>query len=215
VFAPETLGHIVYLHQHIDELKQKTIAAFNLTCVGDNRNVSLLPSRQGDTLADRVARHVLKHNAPEFREYQFLKDRASSERQYCSPGVDIPMVSIMRSKYLAYPEYHTSLDDLSVVSAQGLQKSFDLHRSCVQLIEKNAVYQSNIIGEPHLARRGIINNLGSGLKRHQATMRILDIMVLSDGNKDLLSIADATGVYMQELLPVIELLLKNNLIKEL
>ena len=74
VFAPETIGSLVYLSQHLDHLRSHVIAAFNLTCVGDDREISFLPSKKGNTLADRVARHVLKHEAHDYTEYSFAID---------------------------------------------------------------------------------------------------------------------------------------------
>jgi len=97
-FAPETIGAVTYISKNLNDLK-KVYAAFNLTCVGDDNSLSLMPSRKGNTIADRVARHVLQNQKNSFKEYDFIKDRGSDERQYCSPGVDLPMVSIMRSKY--------------------------------------------------------------------------------------------------------------------
>jgi len=160
VFAPETIGAIVYLSRHLGHLREKTFAAFNLTCVGDENAVSFLPSRSGDSIADQAALHVLKHKAPGFKFYDFLKHRGSDERQYCSPGVELPMVSIMGSKYGTYSEYHTSKDDLSFISPQGLERAFELHKECIHLLVVNRIYRSRIIGEPHLARQGwIVNRL--------------------------------------------------------
>ena len=121
IFIPETIGSLVYLSKNIDQLKCDVFAGFNVSCVGDNRAYSYLPSRRGDTVSDDVAKHVLKWTDPNFLSYKW-SDRGSDERQYCAPNIDLPIASMMRTKYGEYPEYHTSLDNLElVVSSKGLQ----------------------------------------------------------------------------------------------
>ncbi len=204
VFAPETIGAIYYISRHRQSLKRRTLAAFQLTCCGDNRAVSFLPSRRANTLADRVARHVLEHYAPEHRAYSFL-DRGSDERQYCSPGVDLPMVSIMASKYRQYPEYHTSDDDLSLLSPDGLARIFELHQRCIDILEGYCRPQAVHCCEPQLGRRGLYPTLstrGSG----QSVRRIKNLLAYADGDHDLLELADAIDAPADELLETCALL---------
>ncbi|MDA1061199.1 MAG: DUF4910 domain-containing protein, partial [bacterium] len=155
----------------------------------------------------------LKFQAPEYREYHFLRDRGSDERQYCSPGINLPMVSIMRSKYGTYPEYHTSLDDLSVVTTQGLQRSFDLHLECIQSLETNHIYRSTIVGDPQLSRRGLDMQLGGGKNPSAARIMIQNLMTCFDGTLDLIQVADELNVYTKDLLPIVDVLVKQKLVE--
>ena len=134
IFIPETIGSILYLSLNYKEMKKNIIAGFNITCIGDDRTYSFLPSRMNNTLSDNIAKHVLKHIYPNFKIYNW-KDRGSDERQYCSPGIDLPVASLMRSKYGEYQEYHTSLDDLeNVVSAKGLEGGYNLIKRSHRLL---------------------------------------------------------------------------------
>jgi aminopeptidase-like protein len=211
ILIPETIGSLTYLSLHHREMKENIVAGFNVTCVGDERAVSFLPSRAGETLADRVAQHVLHHSGEHVTYYTYL-DRGSDERQYCSPGIDLPVVSIMRSKYGAYPEYHTSLDDLGFVTPAGLQRSFELHWECLQVLEANDKYLVQCLGEPQLGRRGLyptISKVGSAA----SAQRLLDILAYCDGQHDLVSIADILGKPARELLPVVHQLRDQELIR--
>ncbi len=212
VFIPETIGSIVYLSCHLDHLKKNVIAGFNITCTGDERAWSYLPSRRGDTLADRVAQHVLDHEHPEYVRYSYL-DRGSDERQYCSPGVDLPVASVMRSKYGAYPEYHTSDDDLSVITPDGLAGSYEALRRCIECIEINDTYRTQVLGEPQLGRRGLISNLGLGpAKMGDFRRRLSNLLAYSDGSADLISVANAIGEPVWELSEPLSRLLEQGLI---
>jgi len=212
IFIPETIGSITYLNQHIEHLKKFVIAGFNMTCLGDNRVFSYMPSRRGDTLSDRVARHVLRYLHPEYIAYSFL-NRGSDERQYCHPRVDLPFVSIMRSKYNDYPEYHTSLDNLDLISPEGLYGGFNVNKVCLECIENNKTLLNTIIGEPHLSPRGLYPTLGAREKEINVTT-MMNLIAYADGKKDLLSIAEEIGKPIWELTSIVNTLLNEKILVE-
>ena len=202
VFIPETIGSLVYLSRNLDHLKAHVIAGFNVTCIGDDRCYSYLPSRVGNTLADRAARHTLHHIDPDYIRYTWL-DRGSDERQYCAPGVDLPVATIMRSKYGEYPEYHTSLDDLNFVTRSGLEGGYRALKSTIEAIEVNGHPKATVLGEPQLGKRGLyptISQKGSADKLRT----MMDLLTYADGERDLLEIADLTGVRIQKLWEIVK-----------
>ena len=192
LFLPETIGSIYYLSRHLEHLQSSCIAGFVLTCIGDCRNYSVLHSREGNNLADRAARHILTHYYKDFKEYSYL-ERGSDERQYCAPNVDLPFCTLMRTKFGAYPEYHTSLDDLSLVSAQSFADSLQYVWRILRAIELNGVYQNTILCEPQLGKRGLYPTLSTKDSINQIKdMR--NLLMYCDGKQDLLEIAEICGI---------------------
>jgi aminopeptidase-like protein len=189
LFVPEMIGSATVLETHRVHLRARVRAAFNLTCVGDERAWSFLPSRLGDAYADRMAHHVLRHAVGHYNSYAW-RDRGSDESMYCAPGIDIPMVSIMRSKYGTYPEYHTSLDTPGrVVTAGGLAESLCVHRTLVEAIEGDCMPRTLVLGEPQLGRRGLYPQ--TSIKGSTAPVKdLLDLISHADGQTRLLDIAD-------------------------
>ncbi len=213
IIIPETIGSLTYLSKNIEIMKKNIVAGFNLTCVGDDRAYSFLPSRNGATLADNVARHVLKHRHPEYISYSYL-ERGSDERQYCSPGVDLPVASVMRSKYSEYLEYHTSLDDLSLVTPSGLRGAYDVLRECIELIEHDRVYRAVYLGEPQLGKRGLYSTLSQRNNTAHATKTMVDLLAYADGKNSLLEIAEILGMPALALFETTAMLVKADLLIE-
>ena len=212
VFIPETIGSIVYVSRHIEELKRKTIAGYVITCIGDDRAYSFLRSRDGNTLSDRAAKLVMNRHAPDHVEYSFL-DRGSDERQYCSPGVDLPVASIMRTRYQSYPEYHTSLDVLTLVTPAGLEGGFNVVRKVLELIEGNRVYRAVFPCEPQLGKRGLYPTLST--RGAGNTVRAMtNLLAYADGTRDLVDIAALIGISAEEALANAEKLVGAGLLTE-
>lgn len=211
LFIPETIGSILYLSRHLEHLKRHVKAGFVISCVGDDRTYSYLPSRLGGSLADKVATHVLDHLHPGYDKYTYLQ-RGSDERNYCWPGVDLPMCSIMRSKYGTYPEYHTSLDDLSLISESGLQGAFDALKTAIECLERNLRYVTSSIGEPQLSKRQLYPTL-SQKQTHASARMLVDILAYCDGHHDLVDIANLLGKPAWELFEAVQTLLAGNLLR--
>ena len=212
VFVPETIGSIAYLSQHHEYMKKNVISGFNVSCVGDDRVYSYLPSRRGDTLSDQIAQHVLTHIDPNYINYTWL-DRGSDERQYCAPGIDLPVASIMRSKYGEYPEYHTSLDDLEVVvTPTGLHGGYWALRRAIEAVERNKIYCASILCEPQMGKRGLYPTL-STKKSAKEVKLMMDLISLCDGTNSLIEIAEGLGTPVWELYETIDLLVRHQLIE--
>ncbi len=210
VFIPETIGAITYLSKHLEALKKNVIAGYVLTCCGDDRDFSFLESRNGNTLADRAALAILQENHPDFKFYSYLT-RGSDERQYCAPGVDLPVASVMRSKYGVYPEYHTSLDNLDLISPKGLQGTFDTYQKIIELLEFNHFFQINCLCEPQLGKRGLYPDLST--KQSARIMRnMTNFIAYADGSRDLIDIAKKIKVSTSDLIPIAQQLLAAQLV---
>ena len=211
VFLPETIGSICYLSKHIKKMQENIVAGFVITCIGDNNNYSYLSSRAEHTLADKVALHALENSVESFKKYNFLQ-RGSDERQYCAPGVDLPVCSIMRTKYGEYPEYHTSLDNLELISQAGLQGGYDILQQCLLLLENNQKYEVTVLCEPQLGKRGLYPTLSSMSEDYTDIRTMMDFIAYCDGNHDLIDIANKIGCYAIDLIPLAEKLFREDLL---
>ena len=210
IFIPETIGSITYLSKNLQYLKEHVIAGFNLSCVGDNRTFSYVESRYGKTLADKAAKNVLSFYYPDYKTYSFLK-RGSDERQYNAPGVDLPVCAICRSKYGEYPEYHTSKDNLELISPEGLLGAYEVYQQCILSLENNYSYKINVLCEPQLGKRGLYPTT-SQKGTYDAVKVMIDFIAYADGSNDLIDISNIIGVPVNELLTVIEKLEKVDLL---
>lgn len=179
VFIPETIGALVYSSRNLDHLRSHVVAGFNLTCIGDEGDYSYLASRLGGTPIDRIGKRVVLAS-PQPVLYSFL-DRGSDERQYCAPGIDLPLISLMRTRYGVYAEYHTSLDDLDhVVTPAGLAGGFGLVRGAIEQLESSLYFRAVVAGEPQLGRRGLYHTQHARTVADEVLMRT-HVLAYCDG----------------------------------
>jgi aminopeptidase-like protein len=198
VFAPETIGTIAYLSLRGAHLRTCLLAGYVVTCVGTADRFTLKRSRRGDTLADRAALHVLDRLPERPRVLDFFPS-GSDERQYCSPGFDLPVASVMRSMYGSYPEYHTSLDNLDFLSSAALRESIDVYERILRVIDVNeTLLRREPKCEPQLGRRGLYGTLGTR-DSSRFSEALLWVLNYADGEHDLLDVADMSGMAFSEL----------------
>ena len=209
VFIPETIGSITYLSKNYKELKENVYAGFNLSCVGDNREFSFIATRYGNTVTDKLIRHVFSKHTEHYKEYSYL-ERGSDERQYNAPGIDLPICGLCRTKYGEYPEYHTSADDLSVISPKGFEGCFDIVTKCINILEHNKYYKINVLCEPQLGKRGLyptISQKGS----YDAIRNMTNFIAYADGRNTLLEIAEIIHADALELIDIANKMCENGL----
>ena len=210
VFVPETIGAITYAALNLSELQENVVAAFNLTCIGDDRAYTYLASRMGNLRIDRIAKRVLRNRA-NVVEYSYLA-RGSDERHYGAPGVDLPVISLMRSRYADYPEYHTSLDDLEhVVTPTGLQGGFDMVRECLDTLEGEQVLVATQLAEPQLGRRGLYHQIMGKTVADEVMLRT-NILAYADGQHSAVDMAELFGEDLSTVVALADELLEHGLL---
>jgi aminopeptidase-like protein len=212
VFVPETIGSIAYVSQHLKNLKNKVICGFVLSCVGDERSYSHVKSRLGNTLADNALQAALI-GLDNVKTYSFF-DRGSDERQYCAPGVDLPVCGFCRTKYGEYPEYHTSADNFDVVTSNGLNGSFDVMKTIIDAFEMNLFPEINVKCEPQLGKRGLRPNVSQKGYAEEVSTRS-DFIAYADGKHSLFDISNKIKKNLKLVISECRLLEKHGLISKI
>ena len=189
LFIPGAIGSICWLAANEDRVS-KIRSGIVLTGVGDPGSPTYKRSRRGNSEIDRVMEYVLKADSPEF-EIRDFSPFGYDERQFCSPGFNLPVGCLMRTPHGEYPEYHTSLDNLDFIKKESLEDTLRIAARCFELLEKNRFYQNLFPkGEPQLGKRGLYQAMGQQSKDRQSLqLAMLWVLNYSDGGHDLLDIA--------------------------
>ncbi len=213
LFAPETIGAICYLSRFGDRLRERLAAGYVVTCIGDPGPFTYKFSRQGDSLADRAALHVLTKSDEPHRLMDFYPAR-SDERQYCSPGYDLPVGSLLRSTYDTFSEYHTSNDDLELVTADALGHSLRVYHRVIEALEAARTYEATMpYGEPQMSKRGLYPTTGAIRSLEGERRDMMFLLNFCDGQGDLLAAGERVGRPIWELAPVARTLVEHDLLR--
>jgi len=211
IFIPETIGSIIYLNKNLSSLRQNVIAGYNLTCIGDERQHSCMLSKYQNSPADHAVIQAYKNlNIKKFKIYSFL-ERGSDERQYNSPGIDLPIASIFRTKYGEYPEYHTSLDNFNLVTLKGIFGGFKVARESINIILNTVYPKCKILCEPQMGKRNLYPLLSDKLNKH-VSRKYLDFLQYADGKNSLLEISKLIKLKLKIVIKIYILLKKNKLV---
>ncbi len=211
VFIPETIGSISYLSKNLKYLKENVIGGYNLSCIGDERQHSCMFSKYQNSPSDEAVIEAYKLlKIKNYKVYPFLK-RGSDERQYNSPGIDLKISSIFRTKYGEYPEYHTSLDNFNLVTLKGCVGGFNVARKSIEILLERIYPKCKIMCEPQMGKRGLYPTL-STKNENKLTRSYMDFLQYADGTNSLEKISNLIKLDLKSVKKINSILFKNNLI---
>lgn len=215
LISSETIGTIAYLSKMGAHLKENVIAGYQMTCIAENSAFTYKKSRQENSLADRAARMSLRDCGEQFEVVQFDPGDGSDERQYCSPGFNLPLGSLMRTQYGKYIEYHTSLDNKDFIDFEKLKGSVYQYFDIVKTLEANICWVSSMQhGEPQLGKRGLYPSLADKTSLAEQVKATLWILNYADGKHDLIDVANLSGFSIKILSGVAESLFSKGILKK-
>jgi aminopeptidase-like protein len=211
VFIPETIGSISYLSKNLKYLKKNVIGGYNLSCIGDERQHSCMFSKYQNSPSDEAVIEAYKSlKIKNYKIYSFLK-RGSDERQYNSPGVDLKISSIFRTKYGEYPEYHTSLDNFNLVTLKGCVGGFNVARKSIEILLERIYPTFKIMCEPQMSKRGLYPTLSTKDKTKE-NKNFRNFLQYADGTNSVEKISNLIKLDLNYVKKIYKILLKNNLI---
>lgn len=211
LFIPETIGAIAWLSQN-RSATAKIDHGLVVTCVGDPGEITYKRSRKGRAEIDRLVERLLIDGGQPHHILDFFP-MGSDERQYCSPGYDLPVGSLMRTPYGRFPQYHTSADNLSFVTPEALGDSFARYWEIIAALEANRIGRNlSPFGEPQLGRRGLYTALGGQRNQGDLQQALLWLLNLADGHHALLDVAERSGLPFWTIVQAADLLHKADLL---
>ena len=211
IFIPETIGSIAYIYQNFSKLKDRVIGGYNLSCIGDERNHSCILSKYENSPSDdSLIEAYKKLKIKKYKIYSFLK-RASDERQFNSPGIDLKITSIFRTKYGEFPEYHTSLDNFNVVTLKGIKGGYNVAKKSIIILLNKIIPKNKILCEPQMGKRGLYPTLSTKEKK-STTNNYMNFLQYADGNNSIERISKKINLGLNLTKKIFLKLKSNNLV---
>jgi aminopeptidase-like protein len=214
LFIPGTIGSIVWLarnENNVSRIKHGLVMA----CLGDSGKFTYKKSRRGTAEIDRVVSHLLRSESDDYEVQDFIPF-GYDERQFCSPGFNLPVGCLMRTPHGRFPEYHTSADNLDYVRPEQMDESFSKILSILYILENNVKYlNQNPKCEPQLGRRGLYQMIGGQQDAKTRELALLWVLNLSDGNNSLLDIAERSSLRFEAIKEAADVLSESGLLQAL
>jgi aminopeptidase-like protein len=213
LFIPGAIGSITWLNLNQNHTKN-IVNGLVVACVGDPGKSTYKKSRRGNAEIDRAAEHALKHSNNDYEILEF-SPYGYDERQFCSPGFNLPVGCLMRTPFAKFPEYHTSADNLEFVRAEFLADSYAKCLAIIEVLENNKTFINlNPMCEPQLGKRGLYRSIGGDSAENVNELALLWVLNQSDGHNSLLDIAEKSGMNFPVILKAANKLREHNLLRE-
>lgn len=214
LFLPETIGSIAYLNKNYKRLKDNFFAGYVLTCIGTLEKFKLIPSLTSDSISNKIAIQELQGKfKTNWKKMSYL-DRGSDERQWCFPGTNLQISSIVTSKYNDYKEYHTSLDNMSFINKLGLIRSRDLYLNIIKNYESSSFFKIKSLGEPKLDKYGIYPKISTS-KTRSKVKDLMNVLTYCDGTNNIKEISKLSKLSYKKTNDIASLLHKLKIIKKI
>ena len=210
LLIPETIGAIGYIKKNLKNLKKNLIAGFNLSCIGDKGPFTLISSKEGNTYADKIAKRVLE-KTKNFKILSFLK-RGSNERQFGCQNLNLPFITICRTRFGDFKEYHTSDDNLNLINDRNLNKSLKLILSIIHEIQKNKIFEKTINCEPFFTKNNLVRSTRGKYNNFETDLS--NLAAYTDRNYDEYELSKLLNISKKEVKNKLSILKRNKLIKE-
>ena len=211
LFIPETIGSISFLKNNLKHLKENVIGGYVLSCIGDERAHSCMLTKYKNSQSDFALIEAYKKlKIKNYKIYSFLK-RGSDERQYNSPGIDLPISSIFRSGYGNYPEYHTSLDNFNLVTLNGLRGGFRVAKTAINILLKKSIPKTKILCEPFMTKYKLYPAISIKRTNH-ISRSYLDFIQYSDGKNSIEEISEKIKVNINKTKKIYKILKEKNIV---